>query len=290
LKDDFDWYIAPTARSRYEEIYSAQKSPSTGILTFTSLIPFFESLDNSVPDTDVRSAWNLVNPRSEEGIGKDAAIAFLHVLSNRSEGYRIPRNVPASLRATFESQNVNERTKTAEERWGMSSLASDRRRNGDEEQTLTGKKKAFGDAYLSRLGIGDRGGRAGTDFSGTKTDKEWEEVRLKKKLRELEEKIEKVGDDAKRRRDRTGRGERESKPALVKRELEMLLNYKRKQLNDLDNDTDGGDNNQAKILDGLSSEISMVKEQVEGLEKHLKTREAVLEGLRIQIEDEKMKK
>ena len=40
-------------------------------------------------------------------------------------------------------------------------------------------------------------------------------------------------------------------------------------------------------LKGVAEEIAMVKEQVDGLEAHLKKREGVLQDLRRQIEEEK---
>jgi hypothetical protein len=61
--------------------------------------------------------------------------------------------------------------------------------------------------------------RAGTDFSTAKTTEDWEEVRLKKQLAELEAKVEKVEAAS---ASRSG-GRRDTKPALVKRELEQLI-------------------------------------------------------------------
>ena len=134
--------------------------------------------------------------------------------------------------------------------------------------------------------MGDRAGSRpkGTDFSSTRTDDEWEEVRLRKQLKELEDKMSKVEEAAKRKRDRGGRRE-DSRPALVKRELEQLLDWKRRELQDLENGE-----GRAKIgqgLKGVADEIAMVKEQVDGLEAHLKKREETLEQLRRQIEEEK---
>jgi len=275
LKDGFDWYMSPTDRSKYEDIYTANRNPRDGLITFGALQDLYDSLD--VPDTDVRSAWNLVNPKSEEGINKDACLAFLHILNNRHEGYRIPRSVPPSLRATFEQGKIEyniDRVQAASDRWGTKR----------DDNTVSGRKAKFGDTYLSRLGVGERKPK-GTDFSSAPRDGEWEEVRLKKQLREIEEKMAKVEEAAKQRRGRGGRRE-DSKPALVKRELEQLLDYKRRELRDLENGE--GNTKAGQNLKQFQDEIGMVKEQVDGLQDHLRKREAVLQGLRDQIEAEKV--
>lgn len=275
LKDGFDWYMSPADRGKYEEIYSANRNARDGRIGFAALQELYESLD--VPDTDVRSAWNLVNPRSEEGINKDACLAFLHILNMRHQGYRIPRSVPPSLRATFEQGQIEynvERVQTAQERWGSKR----------DDSTLSGKKAKFGDAYLSRLGVGERKPK-GTDFSNTPQEGEWEEVRLKKQLKEIEAKMAKVEQAANKRRERGGRRE-DSRPALVKRELEQMLDYKRRELRGLESG-EGKDVKSGQALKGFAEEIAMVKEQVDGLQEHLRKREAVLQGLRDEIEAEK---
>lgn len=273
LKDGFDWYMSPSDRSKYEEIYTANRNSRTGLISFPALQDLYDSLD--VPDTDVRSAWNLVNPKSEEGINQDACLAFLHILNNRHEGYRIPRNVPPSLRATFEQGQIDynlSRQQTAASRWGTAR----------DDNTAAGRKAKFGDSYLSRLGVGERKPR-GTDFSNTPRDGEWEEVRLKKQLKEIEEKMAKVEEAAQRRRERGGRRE-DSRPALVKRELEQLLEYKRREMREMEN---GEKVKAGQGLKNAADEIAVVKEQVDGLQEHLRKRESVLQGLRDQIESEK---
>jgi actin cytoskeleton-regulatory complex protein END3 len=122
---------------------------------------------------------------------------------------------------------------------------------------------------------------SGTDFSSTKTTEDWEEVRLKKQLSELEAKIEKVEQSS---ASRSG-GRRDTKPALVKRELEQLLDYKRKELRDVESGE--GRSKVGAGLKGVADEIATVKEQVDGLEAHLRSRQQVLSELQQEIENEK---
>ncbi len=224
-----------------------------------------------MPDTDIRSAWNLVNPSAHSSINKDACLAFLHMLNNRHEGYRIPRTIPASLRSSFERNNID---------YQVDNQKSSRWATKADDSTSTGRKTKFGEQYLTRLG---RSGfkAAGTDFSTAKTD-DWEEVRLKKQLQELEEKIQKVEQGVEKRKG----GKRDSRPALVKRELEQLLDYKRKLLRDLEEGKGGGGGG-GSGLKTVSDDLQTVKEQVEGLESHLRSRQQALEQLRREIEDEK---
>ena len=272
LRDGFDWYMSPGDKAKYEEIYSANRD-NHGNISFDALEGLFSSLDN-VPDSDIRFAWNLVNPKAREGVGKDACLAFLHVLNQRSEGFRVPRSVPPSLRSSFEKAHIDYDVERTGSRWAERA----------DDNTATGRKNKFGDAYLTRLGVGDRAGNygartKGTDFGG-RTTEDWEEVRLKKQLKELEEKMERVEKEAEsRRHGRRG----DSKPALVKRELEMLLDYKRGVLRDLDS----GEGGAVKGLGGIRDEIETVREQVGGLQSHLDQRQEFLQDLRRQIDDEK---
>ena len=258
--------MSPADKRKYEEIYAAN-SDHRGDVTFDSLDPLYSSLD--VPDTDIRSAWNLVNPNAASSIGKDATLAYLHILNNRHEGYRIPRTVPASLRASFERNHIDYQVD---------------RPQHDGEDTAMSRKSKFGDTYLSRLGLGGGGSNtsyrpSGTDFSQTTPD--WEEVRLRKRLTELTSKIDSI---EARAQEKKSRG-RQSKPALVRRELEQLLDYKRRELRDLESGEGGA--KQGQSLKGLEDEVDSVREQIEGLERHWKSREAVLEGLRDEIAAEK---
>ncbi|KAL2754459.1 hypothetical protein ACRALDRAFT_1042105 [Sodiomyces alcalophilus JCM 7366] len=270
LKDGFDWYMSPQDKAKYDAIYQENRD-MRGEIAFESLQDLYESLD--VPDTDIRSAWNLINPSAGSTINKDACLAFLHILNNRHEGYRIPRTVPASLRASFERNKIDyqlDSNRPGASRWATKA----------DDSTTTGRKTKFGDQYLTRLG---RSGfkTGGTDFSSGKLDAEWDEVRLKRQLQELEEKIARVEADVERKKG----GKRDSRPALVKRELEQLLDYKRKEMRELEEGT--GKSKVGSSLKGIQEDLQTVREQVEGLEAHLSSRNQVLEQLRRDIEDER---
>ncbi|KAI4156618.1 MAG: hypothetical protein LQ340_000121 [Diploschistes diacapsis] len=289
LKDGFDWYMAPADKGKYEEIYSAN-ADAHGDISFSGLDALYASLD--VPDTDVRSAWNLVNPKSKPAIGRDACLAFLHVLNGRQEGYRVPRSVPPSLRASWERGQIDYRVDrvapapTPAQRWGSGA-------DGDTE-THSGRKAKFGETYLSRLGLGGGTNYApsGTDFGassrpggGAPTTPDWEEVRLKNQLAELEDKIARIERRAEERRRARAAGGRDTKPALVKRELEQMLDYKRGVLREME--LGEGAVKEGETLRVIRGEVESVREQVEGLERHWKAREEVLRGLREEVDAEK---
>jgi prefoldin subunit 5 len=131
-------------------------------------------------------------------------------------------------------------------------------------------------------------GGIGTDFSATK-DEDWEEVRLKKELADLEKRIANAEEAADKRRNRDRHGASgASQVALVKRELEQMLDYKRRELRSLDEGS--GSVEAGKGLKSVRDDLDMVKEQVDALEQHLRRREEVLEEVLREVEEEKSRR
>lgn len=111
-------------------------------------------------------------------------------------------------------------------------------------------------------------------------DTDWEKVRLQRELAALNERIESAEAEARSRR--LGRGSNSSnKSALVKRELEQMLDFKRRELRRL---KDGEDIERGGNLDRIRNEIQSFKEQIDALAGHLSKREEVLRNLQRGIE------
>jgi actin cytoskeleton-regulatory complex protein END3 len=280
LRDGFEWYMKPVDKRKYEEIYSANKD-RRGDISFESLHSLYASLD--VPDTDVRSAWNLINPSAHQTVGKDACLAFLHILNNRHEGFRIPRTVPPSLRASFENRGID---------YQVDSVRNESRANKYDD-TTTGRKAKFGDAYLSRIGGGSGGGSGyqprGTDFSDVVEDEDLERVRLVRELRELEQQHDAATAAAEReRKQRQDGGQRNTSGGtnwtLVKREAQQMLEYKQRMYVDMNSEKAGKSGEEMKRL---REDLGLVQEQIEGLEAHLRKREGELQNVKREVDDVK---
>lgn len=244
LSDNFDWYISPTDKASYEAIYD-NNCDDYGRVKFESLEDLYKTLNN-VPRLDVSSAWNLVNPKQFETIDKDQVLIFLHILNQRSNGKRVPRGVPASLRATFSKEQPN---------YDLNAQKVTPQTN------VSVGTKGFANDYLNKIGstnIKDNG----TDFSATEgTD--WEVVRLRRELANLEDLLSKT----------TKETESSGESSIVKHELELLLNFKESKINS------GGE----KDLTDVKNDIEVIETQVSTLEEFLKLKQNELSVLQEEI-------
>lgn len=264
LSDDFDWYISPTDKGTYETIYNSN-SDSYGRVRFDSLEGLYQTL-TKVPRSDISSAWNLVNPKLFETIDKDQVLVFLHILNQRENGKRIPRGVPASLRATFSKEVPT---------YDLSAAAASTP-SREISEPKAHDKKSFGTSYLNKIGQANNTDREkGTDFSATEgTD--WEEVRLRRELANLEDLLEKAKQESKS----GGKSSDNitSDLALLKHEFEQLLKYKQNKLNAAQSVP-----NSDKDLTDVKNDIELIGSQVQVLEEFLAGKENELAKLQQEL-------
>lgn len=261
LSDDFDWYISPTDKGTYETIYNSN-SDSYGRVRFDSLEGLYLTLAK-VPRSDISSAWNLVNPKLFETIDKDQVLVFLHILNQRENGKRVPRGVPASLRATFSKEVPS---------YDLSAAAASTPTKNI-SQPKANDKKLFGLSYLNKIGQGNNADREkGTDFSATEgTD--WEEVRLRRELTNLEELLEKA------KLELNSKGDNGSSDlALLKHEFEQLLKHKQNKLSAAESVPDT-----KKDLADVKNDIELIGSQVQVLEEFLAGKEKELAQLQQEL-------
>ncbi|OUM51680.1 hypothetical protein BVG19_g800 [[Candida] boidinii] len=270
LNDDFDWYISPTDKQTYETIYDSS-CDRYGRIKFDSLNGLYATLKN-VPETAISSAWNIVNPKQYETIDKDQCLVLLHLLNQRSNGKRLPRSVPASLRATFSKETPQYDLNSSQ-----ANLTPQSVNNSNSNGNMTTTKQSFASDYLSKLGNSNHSAAPseGTDFSATKgTD--WEEVRLRRELNDLEELLKKAEDASKKR---MSPDKKDDKIAMEKYEYEQLLQYKNSQLTkiSLNGSSNGFD------LKSIVQDIDLVESQVKNLESFLVSKKDELLKLREEV-------
>jgi Ca2+-binding EF-hand superfamily protein len=259
LSSDFDWYISPTDKTSYEDIYNAS-CDSYGRITYNSLDGLYKTLSN-VPKTDTTYAWNIVNPKQSETIDKDQCLVFLHILNQRSNGKRVPRSIPPSLRATF-SKEIPE--------YDIDSHQTEI--NNTPVTTVPKDKQSFASDYLSKLGSNKNSIVSnGTDFTETKgTD--WEEVKLRRELEDLENLLKQA------EQEKNNKG-KDNKLDLVKYEFEQLYKYKDEQVKQLSS-ISGGATNLSSVIQNIDS----IGVQVSQLELFLQTKKDELSQLNREIE------
>ncbi|KAF9084492.1 endocytosis defective- protein [Mortierella sp. GBA35] len=276
LSDDFDWYIAPSDRSNYENIYSNNVQLSSGEVRMGQFEELYQALQ--IPRDDIHAAWSLVNVHSAPQIGKDQCIMFFHILNSRRLGKRVPTTLPGALRTSF----LGDSNYALSDNYSANDIRQQPGRPSVPMSFAT--KSAFSsqkghvmaDDYLSRLNQKDAAAHETLA----------QEERLKRELESLKRQI-----DEAESRTRLSRGD----TTVAVKELQGLLAYKQQQvLNDdpsiLDRqllDQDREIQRQRDALKQLDKVMQGLREQKDLLETHLADSESELRDSQREVESQR---
>lgn len=257
LSDDFDWYISPTDKKTYESVYDVA-CDKFGRVKFDSLKDLYKTLNN-VPQTDISSAWNLVNPKQSRAVDKDQCMVYLHILNQRSHGRRVPRSVPASLRATFSKEIPDYNVDSHQGNIGVRSSSV---------RSSSQNSNAFASGYLEKK-HGSAQGRVNTqedDFDEAH-DENWEQVKLERELKNLTSRLDNIDKE---------KEQSKSEISMQKYELEQLLKYKQSILA-------AGQSQSGVDMQTIQDNIESVETQVAQLRDFLKSQKEQLSSLQSQV-------
>lgn len=257
LSDDFDWYISPTDKKTYESVYDVA-CDKFGRVKFDSLKDLYKTLNN-VPQTDISSAWNLVNPKQSRAVDKDQCMVYLHILNQRSHGRRVPRSVPASLRATFSKETPDYNVDSHQGNIGVRSSSV---------RSSSQNSNAFASGYLEKK-HGSAQGRVNTqedDFDEAH-DENWEQVKLERELKNLTSRLDNIDKE---------KEQSKSEISMQKYELEQLLKYKQSILA-------AGQSQSGVDMQTIQDNIESVETQVAQLRDFLKSQKEQLSSLQSQV-------
>ncbi|KAF9122123.1 endocytosis defective- protein [Mortierella sp. 14UC] len=277
LSDDFDWYIAPSDRSNYENIYQNNVQLSSGEVRMGQFEELYQALQ--IPREDINAAWSLVNVHSAPQIGKDQCIMFFHILNSRRLGKRVPATLPGALRTSFlgdsnfalsDNYSVNEIRQQPGRPSVPMSFAT-------KSAFSSQKGHVMADDYLSRLNQKDAAAHESMA----------QEERLKQELESIKRQIADV-----QARTRSNRG---GDTALAVKELQGLLAYIQQQvLNDEPSilerellDQDREIQRQRDALKQLDKVMQGLREQKDLLETHLSDSQGELRDSQREVESQR---
>lgn len=248
VKPPVEWYMSPTEKSLYEAVYSTSKLNLDKTITFESIYEALKSKIlitnlNNITELDISKVWHLLNPSNLPQINKDPALYLIHVIKQiNDKNCELPTSIPRSLAQTFQQNEID------------SDLSSS---NNNIHRT-----KIYSTPVTKSKNMTE-----GTDFSSIE-GKDWEKIRLKQELEQLDKEYEKVSNET----------EKILKPShlnIVREQFQQLLNYRQNLL--INGKTTSAD------LSSFKDDLEIVEEQVTNLEGYLQQRTQVLREIQSQL-------
>lgn len=248
---EVDWYMAPEDLELYEKLLDSCERLTDGTVTFPSLSWVIKSKFFNVGTSDLNKMWSLVNPKNKPSIDKDPAFYFVHCLRQCNDvGARIPNELPRALRDICNKERVS---------YDLQSHQADFKKSDVPNPNSSG----------SSSNKTSYGGNGSTILSSDQ-----ELSALQAELAQLDSELSSVTAE-------TSRLPVENTPAVVRKQLEGLLRFKRERLQQAnDRSRSGHPVNSNTVRDDMDS----IEEQITVLESYLENKKQELQILRSEIQ------
>ncbi|GAV53362.1 hypothetical protein ZYGR_0AI06460 [Zygosaccharomyces rouxii] len=244
---DVDWYMSPEDLAVYEKLLSSSERLTDGTVTFPSLSSVIRSKFYNIGSSDMNKVWNLVNPKQKASIDKDPAYYFIHCLRQCNDvGAKIPDQLPRAMADICNKESVS---------YDLNDYKPDMKR--EESGTPTGSNT------IRNLTAASNG-----------TSSEQEISTLQAELAQLDSELSRVQSE-------TSKLPVENNPAVVRKQLEGLLKFKRDRLQQANSRSRvGRPVNSNSVRDDLDS----IEEQMTVLESYLESKKQELQQLKTEIQ------
>lgn len=252
---DVDWYMSPEDLVVYEKLLNSAEKMTDGTVTFPSLSSVMRSKFYNIGSSDMNQVWNLVNPKRKASIDKDPAYYFIHCLRQCNDvGAKIPGQLPRAMADICNKESVS---------YDLNDYKPDMKR--EESSTSTSNNSGIKNsttATASTTGVS----------GGTSSDQEISA--LQAELAQLDSELRSVQSE-------TSKLPAENNPAVVRKQLEGLLKFKRDRIQQANNRSQmGRPINNNSIRDDLDS----IEEQMTVLESYLENKKQELQQLKAEIQ------
>ncbi|GAV48347.1 hypothetical protein ZYGR_0I06440 [Zygosaccharomyces rouxii] len=245
---DVDWYMAPEDLSVYEKLLDSSERSTDGTVTFPSLSSVIRSKFYNIGSSDMNKVWNLVNQKQKASIDKDPAFYFIHCLRQCNDvGAKIPDHLPRAMADICNKESVS---------YDLNDYKSDTKR---QESRSSPNGNTTGNSTTAAS-------------SGASSDQEISA--LQTELAQLDSELSRVQSE-------TSRLPAENNPAVVRKQLEGLLKYKRDRMQQANSRSRvGRPVNSNSVRDDLDS----IEEQMTVLESYLDNKKQELQQLKMEIQ------